>query len=128
VGAQRITLSSPGGDPVAFEPDVDGPIERHVGYATTPGLDREARRRLDAICGETEGVPLYVGAERPIELRGALASPSERRQTLLLVGGVLLLALGAGGGIAYRRLRDRATAEAAEAILEERYRALERSE
>lgn len=124
-GAQRITLSSPSGEPVAFEPDVGGPIERHVGYAATPGLEREARRRLDVACGEVEGVPLYVDAARSVELRGALASPSERRQTLLWVGGLLLLALSVGGGIAYRRVRDRAAVERADALLEERYRALE---
>jgi len=124
-GAQRITLASPSGQPMAFEPDVDGALERHIGYATTPGLEREARRRLDEVCGEVEGVPLYVDAARPVELRGALASPSARRQTLLWVGGLLLLALSVGGGIAYRRMRDRAAAERAEALLEERYRALE---
>jgi hypothetical protein len=127
-GPQRITLSSAGGEPVTFEPHVDGPLERHVGYTTTGGLDRAARRQIDDVCGRAEGIPLYVEAAGPIVIEGALSRPSERRETLLWVGGALLLTAGVGGGMAYRRLRDRAAVEQADALLEERYRALDQSE
>lgn len=125
-GPQRITLASPSGEPVAFEPRLDGPIERHVGYSASAGIERADRRRIDLACGRAAGIPLYVHAEAPLELAGTLSRPEKRQRALLWIGGVLLVAAGIGGVLSYRRVRDRAAAERAEALLEERYRALDR--
>lgn len=124
-GPQRITLATPRGEPVTFEPHLDGPIERHVGYSRTAGVDRAARRWLDGACGSAVGVPLYVEADGPIELAGTLSPPSARRQALLWLGGAVLLVVSLGGALAYRRLHERAAVERADALLEERYRRLE---
>jgi hypothetical protein len=126
---QRIVLVSNRGASIAFAPELGGPITRHVGYHASRGIDDYTRAELDRWCPERErGVPIYVRDIDPEQLRGEIVRSEERGDSLLRVGW-LVLALGAVGAFfGYRRLTARAQIEHADALIEGRFRALERQE
>lgn len=126
---QRIVLTSRDGERIGFVPALDGPIERHVGFNSARDIDGQTRAQLDAWCGPHErAVPTFVRDVREGDLRGDLVRASEQRGSLLWIGW-LVLAFGVIGGLlGYRRLSARAQLERADAVIEGRFRHLERTE
>jgi hypothetical protein len=124
-GPQRITLAA-GHERVRFEPELDGPLERHVGYATTSGVTERDRRSLELECGAApaRSLSIFVGAGE-LPLRGAITTITDRRVPFAWLGGAVLVLGLVVGGAAYRRFGRRAELERADALIEARFAELD---
>ncbi len=124
-GAQRITLAA-GRERVRFEPELDGPLTRHVGYITTAAMSAGTRERLERRCGAPPSRSLSIFATGDeARLRGAISTRSERRAPFAWLGGALLLVGLIAGAFVYRAFGRRAAIEHADALIRERFGELE---
>lgn len=126
LGPQRIVLGARNGERVDFVPVLDGPIQRHVGHHASRGIDPRTRAALDRACGARERMrATYVRDVTYDELEGEIVRAEDRRAPLMWTGGLLLLFGALAAVIAYRRLEARAQIEHADALIDQRFRALE---
>lgn len=127
-GTARIVVTGVGEERVDFAPAIDGPIERRVGHHASRGVGDVERAALDRLCGAPgRSRPTFVRGVRYEDLRGALVRAEDRRGLVLAIAAVLAIAFVIGAVLAYRRLGARARIEHAEAVIDERFRELERS-
>jgi hypothetical protein len=127
-GSARIVVTGVGEDRVDFAPAIDGPIERRVGHHASRSVGDAERAALDRLCGSPgRSRPTFVRGVRYDDLRGALVRAEDRRGFVLSLAAVLAIVFVVGAMIAYRRLGARARIEHAEAVIDERFRELERT-
>jgi hypothetical protein len=127
VGPQRVVVTAADRGLLAFTPAASTAMETYVGYHATPTMGEPQRRFLDAACGESDhAVRIYVDASSYDDLGGAVARGADRGQALVwLAAFVLVLSVGLGL-VGYRRLSHRAKVEYADAMLDKRFREIER--
>lgn len=126
-GPQRLSVSASDHGLLAFTPEAGSSIESYVGYHASAGFDERQRETLDTVCGASDrAIRIYVDAASRDAVRGRLVRGSDRGETLLwLAAAVLVLSLILGV-VAYRRLTGRAQVEYADAMLEKRFREIDR--